>query len=72
MGTLHPIRAPESVDVLRPGELSEVEELRYVAISAAHAKVLENLGLSLSKIGAPTTGSVCLSIVAAWKVGSAA
>ena len=70
--TVHPLRPPDSRKVHRASELSEVEEIRLVAISASHATALEVLGLRLCELGAPDNGAMCLALAAAWKVGSAA
>ena len=70
--TLHPLYPPDSRKVHRASELSEVEEVRLVAISASQAAVLEMLGQRLCELGAPNNGAICLALAAAWKVGGRA
>jgi hypothetical protein len=53
---------------LTPGELNEIEEVRFVPMTRTQADVIGALGKGLTNIGVHTNGAMLVGLAAQWKV----
>ena len=60
----------EGHSVRVPGELSETVPLRSVPMTETEMRIVREVGLRLSEIGATTTGNVLLTLAAKWRLAA--